>query len=464
MFVVFWNPKAVSRANGIKTLMNILLDTARYASFSESITNTIIYCIDDKETRQYFRPGYDMQPVIAPFAQLAGKDSTLLISQLEASKRVICRIMRGWTGLIMLSHDGASFKSIIQSLMIGDEPKRIDIILDMFATILTNASPEEFRDLLPKPKDPPREPMQQNWRRFSINVKRQPSTGTTTSGQFQESITRTFFACTVLSLIKNGLVDVLHDLSEKGTNERAAKLFQVMLVLADKFLSSQLCLDIHDQFDKEYSDEMNQIPLSGRHQIKKTLSILNTFYLQSKTFFKHKTVKTKVDTVMDDLLFQNNIKNSNVLNRVPYSQWDWNCISTLIYGPFKLPLRLAEVLNTKSTSDFCKEILDFYKPFKKGAFCDLGIQEGIMYTDLCCQLMEDLLALPEGIALLKHSGFIKQLYESMEIELGNNPEAKKDRVFSEIAVTRTLAREYFKEVKLFNFSSIIWIFHLPIQR
>jgi hypothetical protein len=129
MFVVFWNPKAVSRANGIKTLMNILLDTARYASFSESITNTIIYCIDDKETRQYFRPGYDMQPVIAPFAQLAGKDSTLLISQLEASKRVICRIMRGWTGLIMLSHDGASFKSIIQSLMIGDEPKRIDIIL-----------------------------------------------------------------------------------------------------------------------------------------------------------------------------------------------------------------------------------------------------------------------------------------------------------------------------------------------
>lgn len=449
------NPKVAARANGLKALVNILLEP-KYVQYHDGIIGTILLLLDDKETRKYFRVEYDLQPIVSSFTQLVGKD-TKLPFMWESSGRIICKMMRTWSGFIALNHNGLAIKALTESLMIQDSPERVDKILDTVTVILSISSPEEFKYMIPKLKDGLEIDLQDklnnsSLRRFSMPVqKRMPRTDLPSSSE--PSMTQTFFACIILSFFHSGLVEVLHDLSEKGEYPRAAKLFQVFLALSDRFIPSDICLKMHDEFDSEYSLEMNQLYSSGNQKkAKKTLSILTTFYHHSKSLFKQRNthylkvenVKTKIDTAMDDTQYQNLINQSSVLKEKNFQKWDWNSISALIYGPLRAPLRISEMITNKITSKFCKRVLGYFKPFKKGAFAELNIQDGMIYTDLCCQLLENLLACSEGVDLIKSSNFIHQLKEIIEIETLPNPDSRKDRVLSEVNFTLKLPREYFR--------------------
>lgn len=455
-FSVLKNPKVVARANGVKPLVNILLES-KYVQYHDGIINTILYLLDDKETRKYFRLEYDLQPLISSFTQLSSKDSKLPLLW-ESSGRIISKMMRTWSGFIVLNHDGLAMKVLTESLMIQDTTERVDKILDTITNILWNASPEEYKYIIPKisNKDSMELELQLD-KSYHINRRYSTPVGVKTrttkeSSSTEASVTQTFFACTILSLVHSGLVEVLHDLSEKGEYPRAAKLFQVLLALSDKLLPSDLCLRMHDDFDSEYSSEMNQLYSSGNQKkTKKTLSMLTTFYHHSKSLFKQRTshylkvenVKTKIDTSMDDTQYQNFINQSNVLKDKNFRNWDWNSISALVYGPLRAPLRVSEMINNKATSKFCKRVLGYFKPFKR-AFSELSIQDGMFFTDLCCQLLENLLSSPEGIEVIKGSKFIQQLKDIIEIETLPNPDIKKERVLSETSFTLKLSREYFR--------------------
>jgi hypothetical protein len=50
----------VSKANGIKTLISSILDP-KFKVLSETVTDALLYVLDNQETRKYVRPKYDLQ-------------------------------------------------------------------------------------------------------------------------------------------------------------------------------------------------------------------------------------------------------------------------------------------------------------------------------------------------------------------------------------------------------------------
>lgn len=316
---------------------------------------------------------------------------------------------------------------------------------------MNHAAPEEYKDSIPKlSKDEKDSPT-------SLVIQFQPFRKILKLNEPKSShnITKTFLAMTVLSFIQNGFIQVLHELSQEkednvGKDGRAAQLLQVLLVLSDRLLSPRLCLDMNNQFDLTYSQEMkNSEYFSGiQDNTNRTLFMLTKFYQQTSTIFKQRNilksklenVRTKVDTNMDDLHFQALIKESGIPSSKDYRKWSWEVINTLIYGPLRVPYRMNETIKS---SKFLKRTFYFFNP-KKKAFSEMEYkEEGIMYSNLCCKLMEILLSSSDGINLLKSSEFLKELKEILDIELSPNPESYSQRVLSEKNVKSKLCREYF---------------------
>jgi hypothetical protein len=119
---------------------------------------------------------------------------------------------------------------------------------------LRNASPKEFRDFIPKIEDSI-EGTEKNIPHMSVIQKRISTIGQNgvslgVRGNEVlpgENITKTFLAVTILSFIDSGLIEILHDLAkvEGQPDTRASELLQVLLVLSDRLISSDLCLKMH---------------------------------------------------------------------------------------------------------------------------------------------------------------------------------------------------------------------------
>jgi rapamycin-insensitive companion of mTOR len=195
---------------------------------------------------------------------------------------------------------------------------------------------------------------------------------------------------------------------------------------------------------------MNDISLIKNPNNNQTLSMLTTFYQQSKSLFqqtqtnysKLENVRTQVDTSLDETQFQLLIKESNILLSKDFKKWNWEPIFTLVYGPLRLPERLNDSLK-KESGKLIKRILSYYQPSKR-AFCELAFKEDQMiFADLGCQLLENLLSTQDGIQYLSTSEFFEELKEILEIELSSNPEGNSNRILSEKGVASKLAREYF---------------------
>ena len=67
----------------------------------------------------------------------------------------------------------------------------------------------------------------------------------------------------------------------------------------------------------------------------------------------------------------------------------------------------------------------------------------MIYADLGCQLLENLLSTQDGWQFLSSCEFFEELKEILEIELSLNPESNSNRILSEKGVASKLAREYF---------------------
>eukprot|EP01080_Neovahlkampfia_damariscottae_P011389 gene11389-4556_t len=450
-------PKSVSKANGVKTIISAILDP-KFKVLSETLTDALLYVLDNQETRKYIRPKYDLQTIIAPFTQVYAKDTGVQV-QWEAGKIAICRMMRSWTGLICLCNESHAIRALANALKIPDSQQRTDIIYDILVEILRNAAPKEFRDFIPKiSEESQKEDIHSHMNVIQKRISSVSSTNGISLGVRDseilpgENITKTFLAVTILAFIDSGLIEILHNLAkvEGQPDERASELLQVLLVLSDRLISSDLCLKMHDEFDLEYSSEMNNFSLIKHPNNNRTLSMLTTFYQQSKSLFqqtqtnysKLENVRTQVDTSLDEIQYQLLIKESNIIPTKDFKKWNWEPIFTLVYGPLRLPERLSEALK-KENGKLIKRILSYYQPSKR-AFCELAFKEDQMiYADLGCQLLENLLSTQDGWQFLSSCEFFEELKEILEIELSSNPDSNSNRILSEKGVASKLAREYF---------------------
>jgi rapamycin-insensitive companion of mTOR len=440
------NPYAVSTAGGTKILLSAVIDP-KFKDIAESIVMTFLYLLDDAETRKYVRDG-EIQTIFAPFTQEYTEDKKEQRNQWEASRKAICIMMKSWTGLVVLSKSGLGLRALVNALKINHE-ERQQIILDIIIDILRNASPQQFHSIIPALSTEERGKNNQflhlnvyaNSTLIQLQQQQQPAT----NQPQEDNILLVYLAVTIISLLRNGVIRVLMELSRlRGIiSDRAGQIVQVVLVFCDMLLHSDRCLEMHDKFDDDIAKEIKSDTYI------RTLSLLTTYSQQSSRVLQSSSqsssskilnnlthVKTQVDAQMDDIAFNQLVKDSNVLVTKDDKRWIWDKIKTLVYGPLRIGSRLQEVLKT----EFPKRLIAYYKPQKK-LFSDLNYQESHQHLAmLASQFIENLLSLEEGRQFLRKCGFMEQLYEVLKIECENGG---ANTILSEERVAYKMSREYF---------------------
>jgi hypothetical protein len=115
-------PLTFSKAGGIKTLLNALADP-RFSDIFDSIVTSILYCIDNQQTRKYINT-YDLSTLFACFTQPHLQKDPLIMGQWDTAKNVFSQMMRGWAGLIYLSQENFGISSLANALKIDDSRDR----------------------------------------------------------------------------------------------------------------------------------------------------------------------------------------------------------------------------------------------------------------------------------------------------------------------------------------------------
>ena len=64
---------------------------------AESLVFTLLFLLNDSNTRAYFRPSIDLQVLLAPFTETDVPDGTERRQKWNASRTVIVTMMRSWT-------------------------------------------------------------------------------------------------------------------------------------------------------------------------------------------------------------------------------------------------------------------------------------------------------------------------------------------------------------------------------
>ncbi|KAJ3208873.1 hypothetical protein HDU67_006498 [Dinochytrium kinnereticum] len=124
------NIEVVALCGGLKSIFGALLDGP--PEISEMLIITVSYILDQERTRSYVRPSVDLEVLFANFTDAFSKGPSHQ-ERFEASMRVICSLLKTWTGALYLCFDDKkAIISIVEALKLPNEEIRalIDIMQD----------------------------------------------------------------------------------------------------------------------------------------------------------------------------------------------------------------------------------------------------------------------------------------------------------------------------------------------
>jgi rapamycin-insensitive companion of mTOR len=128
------HPKAAFECNVIKLLFLLLLDGPK--EMSDGIVWTILYLLDSDKTRIYIRPNVELEMIASYFTDSYGSSVSGNDERLAACSRILCHLMKSWTGLIYLSpQNNSTLSAIVQSLTLPSQTYR-NLLLSTFHEIL----------------------------------------------------------------------------------------------------------------------------------------------------------------------------------------------------------------------------------------------------------------------------------------------------------------------------------------
>ena len=132
------NAHAVVQGGGVGTLHDAIYNPA-FEDMIGSIINSLLYMLNNPETRKFLRPYLNLRAFVAPFADVDADDKTALPCR-RASRAALVAIMRSWAGIAMLTSDDLGLPTLIGLLRDPNVPSSaqnmiLDVILEVFDPI-----------------------------------------------------------------------------------------------------------------------------------------------------------------------------------------------------------------------------------------------------------------------------------------------------------------------------------------
>eukprot|EP00002_Diphylleia_rotans_P005434 TRINITY_DN1456_c0_g1_i3.p1 TRINITY_DN1456_c0_g1~~TRINITY_DN1456_c0_g1_i3.p1 ORF type:complete len:936 (-),score=158.70 TRINITY_DN1456_c0_g1_i3:822-3629(-) len=455
------NPGVVAYCNGLRTIFNAVLDPAGQ-EIIDSLVLTILYILNDENTRCFVRPQLELEVILAPFTEPFFQEGPDRDARLNASRIAVITMMKSWTGIICLSSDQHGLRTIVEALRLPSKETK-KVVLSTIAEIFRFPSSVQIRasqsvnhgnskehNMYMSPSDIP--PRTRN----------------------RHNLMNNYIAAILIAFVNCGLLESLIELgkgADKQLSSRASNLLGEILYVANNLLPPTHCAKLqslptlvnHAAFFKDLSDR------SMRCRANNMLTSLHSYLRNKKGSMDSYTdihlallvtsankwkrakgadlqkdriddLKLKMDSMMDDTQFQHFVKESMVPEVKDHTKWNWDIISDILEGNLaQQPSRMAICLKSK----FFKRICSFFKPEKKQFIVLPYNTENAKYVRIMCELIEVLLSNDEGVEFLRSNELLPQITSILRAEVENISETSIQRPLKKERLAKSMAREYF---------------------
>eukprot|EP00004_Rigifila_ramosa_P013527 TRINITY_DN3004_c0_g1_i1.p1 TRINITY_DN3004_c0_g1~~TRINITY_DN3004_c0_g1_i1.p1 ORF type:complete len:1085 (-),score=258.97 TRINITY_DN3004_c0_g1_i1:103-3207(-) len=459
------NPALVALTNGLRTIFASVLEPVGQ-EIMDSLVLTILYVLNDENTRSYVRKDLELEVILSPFTDPFVQEGTERETRLGAARSAVVSMMRSWSGILCMSADEYGLHTLVHALSLPSKETKKAVLTTLYE--IFRLSPQSGGKKGQQPGRVSTMPATKVSEELeSLNLPPR-SAG-------RHNLLSNYLAALVVAFVHCGLIEALVELGkgpDKYLSSRSTTLLGEILYLANTLLPPAVCARMQtlptlvndaaffslDPADRSLRSRASTM-LNNLHQFlrtKKTQSnSLYDFHLSLIVTGAHKwrrvkgvdrsmdrvdDLKSKIDSMMDDPQFFAQVKESMVIDVKDHGKWNWAIISELLEGPLlNNPARLSLCLKNK----FFKRLLSFYKPEKKLFVNQPYTPENVRYVRVMCQVFETLLNSDEGYTYLGSNALLPQLANILRIEVDPNPDAHPQRVLKREKVLKTMAREYF---------------------
>lgn len=459
------DPPRIVSAGGIGTLTDALGD-GNYSG-SESLTGAFLYLLDVPWRRKYLRSGHEIESPFATFTDIAAEHAHNFEDKLKTNAKVIATLLKSWPGLMTLSSNNfLAIKSLIAAIYTPNASIR-NVIFELLFDVLRIKPPSWSSSFLAGRRlttygrvtnmksSGPKGPGSKN---------SGPKNSVTTENDDQTnywSLVDHYVAIVLATLLRSGLVPALLFAEEDSLNlalkRKTTLLLGEVLKMASDLLPSSWSADLQVLPDllksaAKFGIEDRFIATGTIYQVD---SVNRTLYRSGASTFNVKgghgteselTQRQQESSInqanvqIDESQFRTMVIDSQILNTVNFTKWNWGLIQNIIDGPLLNPKRLDEAI--KSTK-FVHRLLGFYRPFKR-RFCDIkNTKPNQRYVRAGAALVRTLLQNPEGVKYLAESKLIRQLAECLSHFDRMSGLTSEWPLFSTDRMTETLTGGYF---------------------
>ncbi|GAA5917264.1 hypothetical protein JCM5296_000314 [Sporobolomyces johnsonii] len=435
---------------GLRVVLQALSDGPH--DFSPFLSLAFLWVMDRPDTRQWLRPGVDIEIVFSGFTEVQGKGSSIE-ERVKASASIVGAFLKSWSGLMYLNiHGRQALTSLVDSLT---NPSRVirDTLLDMlFGIFNVRRCPPKLGKL-----------RLALCSIYATSSSPQPE-------QHKTNLIDQYMAIVLLIFIDAGLVEGLAELAadpkDQSTARKVSLLIGEVLDLASRVLPSvhaarvqalpklfalASSFDTSDQrlaasstllavtaFDRERRVTKVQTVEENRPR-SNSLEDPSQRNLQQRQQVESTKLRTALS--MDDTTFRNLLLETGVLSTKDHTKWAFETLMELLEGPLKNPKRLDEAMRA---SKFMRRLLGFFQP-GAGRYCELRKdQSNLKYTQLGCTTLSTLLANPDGVQYLAEDKLLPQLADCLlQLEAHGAP-SHADTLLSKDRMETTLVSGYFE--------------------
>ena len=399
-------PDLCSSVGGFKILINSLLDVNN-SDIQDYVLYSLLYVINSPNKRKYFNGFDDFYKIFSIFTKSDftnknnpkeknsnknNNDPNAIENEkkkIELSKNVIKKLLKTWTGYLLIMGDYMAMGSIIEALNTDTDDLIKSTVLNMFNDILN----EEYDYI-------------DNFINISSPSKDYFYTNKIFFAYIFQALEKNNFCANIMKFIEN---------DNKKYNEFANNLALKYIILYSKISKNYQYKEINEE------DLLDKI---FYYYLSKDLSYVNTKNLSTEVILALHSMIVYFNTnkkyanqyskesgkkelySIDEKYLDKLITQSKVLDTKEYIKWDWRCIDSI----------LEIIENKKLISDkqlFLKRLVNFYTPSKNefvNNFWRSGKSEtnkeflidAFSFGAIGNKLFNILASCPEGIIILKN--------------------------------------------------------------
>ncbi|GAA5909150.1 hypothetical protein JCM6882_001203 [Rhodosporidiobolus microsporus] len=466
--MVVINLPLLTLTNGLRVVLQSLLEGPY--ELSPPLSLLFLPAVDHPASRQWLRPGVDVEVVLAGFTEVQPKGAGGE-ERVKACARIVGAWLKSWSGLFYLNiHGRQALTSLVDSLTNPSQTIR-ETLLDMLFSVFNVKCPASTGGHRPSFSGL----NGIDGAESSYLSGRSPGTG---GEERKTNLLDQYMAILLLVFIEAGLVEALTSLAADPKDPVAGKkvslLISELLELGNRVLPPQHAVRLQalpklfaltSSFDASdarlaASEALLAVGVHGRNrrvgQLRKAVvaeeegrarsnSLEDTLARSSTLSQASQVATTKLRSAlqMDDLTFRNLLLATGVLSTKDHTKWQLDTLFEVVEGPLKNAKRLDEAMRA---TKFCRRLLGFFQPFS-GRYGEIRKSEpgADRWTRLGCTLLETLAANPDGVQFLHEDKLLRYISDGLfqlDPQLGSSNGV--DTLFSKERLEQTLSSGYFE--------------------